>query len=158
MRLLLYAPPAPKGHPISPEADRFTEKERSAELTAPASWTAARTSEYDRTDRLFLVHVYEPSTRPGQKYDITIFLIRHIPGRDKSNQRDGFSDVEKLELYFGPSWNDAVFTASNNGGLIGVRTSAWGSFLAVGRVTFKNGRAPLILHRYIDFEMALKRA
>jgi hypothetical protein len=157
MRLLLYAPPAPKGHPISPEADRFNEKERSAELTTPASWTAARTSEYDRTNRLFLVHVYEPSTRPGQKYDITIFLIRHIPGREKSNQRDGFSEVEKLELYFGPSWNDGIFTASNNGGLIGVRTSAWGSFLAVGRVTFKTGRAPLILHRYIDFEMALKK-
>jgi hypothetical protein len=156
MGMLLYAPPAPEGPPISSEPRRSTEKELSVELPH-ASWTAARTSEYSRTDRLFLVHVFEPSTRPNQKYDITVFLIRHIPGRDKPNQRDGFSEVEKLELYFGPSWNDAIFTAPNNGGLIGVRTSAWGSFLAVGRVTFKDGRPPLILQRYIDFEMAPKK-
>jgi hypothetical protein len=72
------------------------------------------------------------------------------------NQREGFAEIEKFELYLGPSWNDEIFTAPNSGGLIGIRTSAWGSFLATGCVTFKDGRAPLILDRYIDFEMAPK--
>jgi hypothetical protein len=127
-----------------------SKKETSAVLS-PLSWTREREEEYSRTHRLFLVHVYEPSTSPGQKYDITIFLLRSV---SPLNQREGFSEVEKLELYFGPYWNDAIFTSANNGGLIGVRTSSWASFLATGRVTFNDGSDPLILHRYVDFEMA----
>ena len=150
MRLLLYAPPAAPS--VSSEAARSSGKDTPSAFPH-TPWTAQRPSEYKRTDRLFLVHVYEPSTRPNQKYDITIFLIRHVQG-PAPNQREGFSEVDKLELYFGPSWNDAVFTAPNNGGLIGVRTSAWGSFLATGLVVFKDGRPPVILHRYVDFEMA----
>jgi hypothetical protein len=60
--------------------------------------------------------------------------------------------------YFGFTWNDAIFSSANNGGLIGVRTSAWAPFLATGRVTFNNGWPPLTLHRYIDFEMAQHKA
>jgi hypothetical protein len=153
MLLLPYA--APPGPSESLETHRSVEKEASTSLSN-TSWTAERNSKYELTDRLFLAHVYEPSTRPNQKYDITVFLIRHRQG-PAPNQREGFSEVEKLELYFGPSWNDAIFTALNNGGLIGVRTSAWGTFLATGRVIFKDGRPPLILHRYVDFEMAPKR-
>lgn len=118
--------------------------------------TSARESEYERTDRLFLVQVYEPSTNRTQYYDITIFLVRHVRG-STPNKRDRFSEVEKLELCFGPAWGNEIFTASNNGGLIGIRTSAWGSFLATGRVIFKDHRPPVILHRYIDLEMAPKK-
>jgi hypothetical protein len=152
MRLLLYAPPPEPGVPS--DKPRATEKEQSVE--PQHEWTAKRTQEYDRTNRLFLVHVYEPSTRPNQKYDVTIFLMRHVPG-GQPNQRDKFLEVEKLELYLGPAWNDRIFTALNEGGIIGVRTSAWGSFLAVGRVTFNDNRSPIVLQRYVDFEMAPKK-
>ena len=43
------------------------------------------------------------------------------------------------------------------GGLIGIRTAAWGSFLAIGRIAFRDGRTPLILQRFVDFEMAPKK-
>jgi hypothetical protein len=154
MRLLPYA--SPQILPASLEAQRPDEKPASVfSSPAPAStpWTAERESEYKRTGRLFLVHVYDPSTRPGQKYDITIFLMRHKLGLSP-NQKEDFSEVEKLEVYLGASWNDMIFTAPNSGGLIGIRTSAFGSFLATGRVVFKDGRPPLILQRFIDFEMA----
>ena len=151
MRLLQYVSPPPLGvvdaHPLRQERAGSETPELKAE----------RLAEVKRTERLFLLHVYEPSTRPNQKYDITIFLIRHVQGQ-QPNQREGFSEVDKLELYLGRSWNnDSVITALNTGGLIGIRTSAWGTFLATGRVIFKDGRPPVILHRYIDFEMAPKK-
>lgn len=160
MRQLASTPPqAPPGLAEAPPAvspENLLSVAKGVPGASDDIWTSARQSEYERTDRLFLVHVYEPSTIPVQKYDITIFLMRHIPG-STPNQRDGFSEVEKLELCFGPAWGNQIFTARNNGGLIGVRTSAWGSFLATGRVIFKNHRPPVILHRYIDFEMAPKK-
>jgi hypothetical protein len=125
-------------------------------LEGRPEWTKDRENEYQRVDGLFLVHVYEPSKQPEMKYDITIFLIRHTVG-PKANQREAFIEIEKMELYLGPSWGHQVFTFHNNGGLIGIRTSAWGTFLAIARITFKDEeRLPVILHRYIDFEMAPK--
>src|SRR5450631_175125 len=46
---------------------------------------------------LFLVHTYEPSKRPGQAYDINIFLIRHQKGAEPL--RENLDNVAKLELY-----------------------------------------------------------
>lgn len=143
---------APQGH----TDEAVTRKEVAVE-GEPGAWTEQRVSEYTRTDSLFLVHVYRPSEEPGLKYDATIFLLRHVPG-SAPNQRDNFTEIERLELYLGQSWGDKIFTAPNNGGLIGIRTLAWGSFLAVGRVIFKDAaKPPLILHRYVDFEMAPKK-
>ena len=160
MRQLAFTPPqAPPGvaeAPPAASAQALPSIAKGGPSAPDGEWTSARELEYKRTNRLFLVHVYEPSAIPAQKYDITIFLMRHIAG-STPNQRDGFSEVEKLELCFGPAWGNKIFTAPNNGGLIGVRTSAWGSFLATGRVIFKDDRPPVILHRYIDFEMAPKK-
>lgn len=126
--------------------------------SAPAAWTDERAKEYQRTSNLFLVHVCKPSARPGQRYDVTIFLMRHVPGPEP-NQTEGFEDVEKAEFYFGEGWGHQVFTAYNAGSFVGVSTSAWGMFLATCRVTFKGAnKTPVILHRYVDFEMAPRRA
>lgn len=122
-----------------------------------APWTVERAREYQRTNNLFLVHVYKPSTRPGQLYDITIFLMRHVRG-PQPNQVEGFDDVEKAEFFFGESWGNQVFAAHNDGSFVGVSTSAWGTFLATCRVTFKGPtKPPVILHRYIDFEMVPRK-
>jgi hypothetical protein len=142
---------APGQTPPESSGNSLSEKEPPPPLSG-TPWTLERDNEYRRTERLFLVHAYEPSATPGQKYDITVFLVRNT---GLPNQRDGFSEVKTLELYFGPTWNDAIFTSANNGGLLGVRTSAWAPFLATGRLTFNDSRTPpLILQRYIDFEMA----
>jgi hypothetical protein len=164
MRLLPYAPPS--SSPTHTLATHAAPEWPPAEESAPApieappnsAWQNQRDLEYRRTGYLFLVHVYERSTRPGQLYDITIFLMRHVRG-PAPNQKEGFPDVEKAEFYFGESWQHQVFVAHNEGGFIGVRTSAWGTFLATCLVTFKDQhKSPVILHRYIDFEMAPKAA
>jgi len=119
-----------------------------------ANWTQKRSEEYLQTHGLFLVHVCKPSTIQGQRYDVRIFIIRHIPG-SQPNQKEGFQDIDTADFYFGRSWGDRVFTAKNEGSFIGVSTAAWGTFLAICRVTFKDrARAPVILYRYVDFEMA----
>ena len=109
---------------------------------------------------LFLVHVFQPSKTPGQKYDVSVYLMRDVRG-DAPNQVSGFDDVLKAEFDFGDGW-PGVFPVTNEGGHIGVNTSAWGQFLAVCRVTFKAADGeetqPAILHRYIDFEMAARRS
>lgn len=89
------------------------------------------------TRGLFLVHVFQASKKEGQKYDVSVYLMRDIRGH-ASNQVTGFDDVEKAEFYFGENWPGA-FPVSNEGGHIGVNTSAWGQFLAVCRVTFRAG-------------------
>jgi len=84
MRLLLYAPPPMRSassdtqdnRPDREALEHWTDEggvEFAEQPDALERWTTHRDSEYKRTDRLFLVHVYEPSTRPKQKYDITIF-------------------------------------------------------------------------------------
>src|SRR5580658_8987520 len=93
------------------------------------SWTRDREEEYARTHGLELVHIYKPSEVPGQRYDISVYIARHIRG-DTSNQTSGFADIAFADFYFGPSWGDSIFTAQNKGGTVGVNTSAWGSFLA----------------------------
>lgn len=65
---------------------------------------SALRTEYIRAMRnarsLFLVHVFQPSKTAGQKYDVSVYLIRDIQ-RDAKNQVAGFDGVEKAELDFG---------------------------------------------------------
>jgi hypothetical protein len=128
-------------------------QDRKVATSIRPDWTRAREEEYERTHRLALVHIYKPSTRRNQKYDISIYLMRHHSGQG-DNQTVGFTEIERAEFFFGSSWGNRIFTSSNDGGVIGVNTSAWGTFLATCRVAFNDGSAPIVLHRYIDFEMA----
>jgi len=105
---------------------------------------ATRQSIYQNNKDLFIAHVLEPSKKDGQEYDVFIYLIRH-----KSTD---FSNIEKAEFFFGHYWGNKIYVGSKNGELIGVKTSAYGPFLALCRVTFKDGTA-VMLNKYIDFEM-----
>jgi hypothetical protein len=116
-------------------------------------WTWAREEEYKRTHNLVLVHTFRPTTRKGERYDVSIYLMRHLTGVGR-DQVVGLTDVRRAEFYFGPSWGDRIFPAINDGGVIGVNTSAWGAFLATCLVTFTDDPNPVVIHRYIDFEMA----
>ncbi|AOJ65422.1 hypothetical protein WJ32_23350 [Burkholderia ubonensis] len=121
--------------------------------TEPTDWRQERVKEYKRVDRYALVHVYRPSTLPNQKYDIFLFVVRHQKGTDGPPQRQ-FNEIAKAEFYFGESWGNEIFPVENTGSMIGVRTHAWGTFLACCRLTFKDTtREPIILFRYVDFHM-----
>jgi len=93
-----------------------------ARSAANSSWTAERDHDYDRTHRLELVHVYRPSKRKEQRFDISIYLVRHVSGGEP-NQSQGFTEISKAEFFFGPSWGDQVFEVANNGAVIGINTS-----------------------------------
>lgn len=98
----------------------------------------------------YLAHVLEPSKDPGQKYDVFIYLIK--PYKDGFSGPGDFSKIERADFFLGRYWGDKVFTRSNEGGLIGLRTSAYGPFLCSCMLTFKDGTTAL-LDRFVDFEM-----
>lgn len=146
------APPLkPVGY-VGPGSGAHADK-TAVPFSRSSSWTSEREHEYERTHNLELVHIYKPSVRSGQRFDISIYLMRHHQGPEV-NQTTGFAEIERAEFFFGPSWGDRVFTANNDGGVIGINTSAWGTFLASCRVVFRDGSNPVVIHRYIDFEMA----
>lgn len=122
-------------------------------IASKPDWTTEREAEYRRTRRLELVHTYKPSIYSGQKYDISIYLVRDDSAGGKS-QTTNFTEVEQAEFFFGETWGNRIFTTRNNGGVVGINTSSWGTFLATCRLTFRDSSSPVVLHRYIDFEMA----
>jgi hypothetical protein len=107
-------------------------------------WSEARNKIYADNRDVFLTHVIKPSKKEGQLFDVSIYLIRH--------KRDDFSDVQYAEFFLGSFWNNKVFDAvEETKGFIGISTSAYGTFLCVCRVTFKDGKQ-VEINRYIDFE------
>ena len=107
-------------------------------------WNFRRNDTYERNRGVFLTHIIYPSKRQGQDFDVFIYLIRH-----KTEQLD---DILLAEFFLGPYWENRIFPAVQQNGFIGISTSAYGTFLCVCRVTFKDG-AQVYLDRYIDFEM-----
>ncbi len=125
--------------------------------TAPdvfTDWRADRMKEYVRTQGYMLAHVYRPSNEPGQRFEVFVFLARHRKGTSGPPQREKFSEIDKAEFFFGASWGNKVFEVPKTEGAIGVRTHAWGTFLASCRITFTDAREPITLFRYVDFFMA----
>ncbi len=128
------------------------------------SLSIERDKEYERVggkrvdgkevDGLFLAHIYKHSTIPGMQFDVTIFIMRHRTGDPHSPYKQGLVDIKDATFDLGSSWRPNMVSVINDGGFIGITTSAWGTFLATCEVTFTDGKPPVILHRYIDFEMA----
>lgn len=110
----------------------------------PDEWNTRRNDIYTGHRNVFLTHIIRPSSRPGQTFDVFIYLIRH--------KSEDLSDIRVVEFFLGPYWENKVFPAVKQNGFIGISTSAYGTFLCVCRVTFTDG-AHLYLERYIDFEM-----
>ncbi|MGE0814127.1 MAG: DUF4062 domain-containing protein [Vicinamibacterales bacterium] len=109
----------------------------------PDEWNARRNGTYHSHRDIFLTHVIQPSQKPGQQFDVFIYLIRH-----KSTD---LSDVRVAEFFLGPYWENKVFPAVPNGGFVGIKTAAYGTFLCICRVTFIDG-SHIFLERYVDFE------
>ena len=129
----------------------------SSEALAPTAvdeWTLGRATEYERTRGYMLAHVYKPSSERGQKFEVSIFVVRHRRGTETPPARN-LDEIEFVEFFFGESWGNAIFPVTGEGGFFGAHVHAWGTFLAMCRVTFKDPNLPpVILFRYVDFSMA----
>jgi hypothetical protein len=117
---------------------------RGAVSETSGEWSARRKAVYAASRNVFLTHVIRPSSKRGQEFDVFIYLIRH--------KSEDFTDIRVAEFFLGPYWENKVFPAVEQNGLIGISTSAYGTFLCVCRVTFNDG-GYVYLDRYVDFEM-----
>jgi hypothetical protein len=101
-----------------------------------------------------LAHIYRPSSAKGQKFDISVFVVRHEKGT-LAPPRENLDEIKTAEFFFGESWGNQIFATNGASGFFGVRTHAWGTFLAICRITFKNNDVqPIVLYRYVDFSMS----
>jgi len=113
-------------------------------------WNNQRVEIYKNNNNVFLAHTLRPSAKPGQTYDIAIYLIPHH-SNDPKYYREGLEDIVGADFYMGPQFGSRVIRVRNNGGRIGIVTSAFGPFLCICRVQFRDGTRTM-LQRYIDFE------
>jgi len=111
-------------------------------LKTAQEWSRLRDGIYSSNHGLFLVHTLAPSRKRGQLFDICIFLHKH--------KTQVTPEVASAEFFLGKYWGNKVIRVSNQGGLVGIFTSAYGEFLCVCRVMLKDG-TQLVLDRYIDF-------
>ncbi|MEL4340815.1 pYEATS domain-containing protein [Shewanella xiamenensis] len=132
----------------SPELSKLAYVSKSTNHSEVASsesdWSNARRNIYKENKGYFIAHVLEPTNKDGQEYDIFIYLIKH--------KSQDYKDVSKAEFFFGEYWGNKVYVGSSTGKYIGVRTSAYGPFLALCKITFKDGTS-ITISKYIDFEM-----
>ena len=135
---------APRVGPGIPVQDIGIESLRGPVKETTDEWNERRNAIYADHRNVFLTHIIRPASKPGQTFEVFIYLIRH--------KSDDFSDIRVAEFFLGPYWENKVFPAVEKSGFIGISTSAYGTFLCVCRVTFTDG-AHLYLQRYIDFEM-----
>lgn len=99
---------------------------------------------YEKTRKLFLVHVLTPTAKPKQRYGVSLFVMRH--------ENQDLADVRSAEFFLGKSWGNRIIQGAHSGKRIGITTSAFGPFLCTCLVTFDDGEQ-VMLYRYVDFEM-----
>ncbi|MBI5789020.1 MAG: hypothetical protein HZA78_09220 [Candidatus Schekmanbacteria bacterium] len=135
-------------------SDKSKNENESGGKGIPNNLAVVRKDIYAHNRGYFIGHVLEPSKKEGQEYDIFIYLIRHISNNHEDNCEDNYEDVSKAEFFFGHYWGNKLFEGTKVGNLIGVKTSAYGPFLALCKITFKDG-SNVLLNKYIDFEMGV---
>lgn len=142
---------APNSCPMAGSLPR--EASYRVEGEAKSTMSDERENTYSSKRFVFLAHVITPCKSAGRSnyYDVFIYLVGHR--REGGGGRENLDDVLETKFYFGPHWGDKVFDGSRVNGRIGVKTSAYGSFLCVCHVTFIDGDV-VTLYRYVDFEMA----
>ena len=61
------------------------------------------------TKEIYLVHVIKPSERPGQTFDVFIYLKEHW----KKGRELGLADVSYAEFFLGRYWSNKIFKVEN---------------------------------------------
>lgn len=132
-----------EAEPQSSESPSLTDETKTIPRNIQA-YEAFRDEIYEKNRRIFIVHVISPSKRVGQLYDVYIFLTGH-------KSEIALKNVKFAEFYLGKYWKKRIFKETMKNGLIGMKTSAYGPFLCVCKVTMNDG-TKIMLDRYIDFE------
>ncbi|MBD2757179.1 DUF4062 domain-containing protein [Spirosoma validum] len=109
----------------------------------PQKWNQLLDSTMEEKRKIFLTHSLQPSSVLGQRFDVFIYLIKH--------QSEDLSEVLFAEFFMGPYWQNHIFKSTAHNGFIGIKTAAYGTFLCICRVTFRDGSI-IYLNRYIDFQ------
>jgi hypothetical protein len=107
-----------------------------------------RIERYEMQHGLFLIHSWRPSFQAGQLADIVVWLHQH--GDGPLSRRE----VDRVEYQLGPKFFDAPVVKRDSRDKYKLEVSAYAPALCVARVYFKNGRDPIELGRYLDFEEA----
>jgi hypothetical protein len=106
-----------------------------------------RVQTYAEQKGLFLVHDWRPSEVPGQVADIIIWLHQHQDGP----LSDG--TVDRVEYHLGPRYFDHPVVKRNASEAFRLEVSAYAPMLCLAQVFLKGEQKPIVLTRYIDFEI-----
>lgn len=113
-----------------------------------------RDSIYNATQSFMLAHRIKPSSRPGQQFDVSIFIVG--TKSTKLNNRH-FGHIKSVEYYLGRSFGGSEFgskfTVSNPEGGFAITTSAYGPTLCIAKIRFRDIDDEAMTYRFLDFEM-----
>jgi hypothetical protein len=112
-------------------------------LDAAAAWSQYRGELKKALHDVYMAHEVSPSSVPGQRYDIYVYLVAQ-------NGR-ALDKVDRAQFFLGRYWGNRVFDIPNNGGRIGFSTAAYGPALCICRILFTDGTEAMT-HRFLDFE------
>ena len=117
-----------------------------------SQWIEKRKQICENNRCIFLAHVFTPAKTSDQQFNFFIFLISDSGIITPHVTSSPLEDINYAEFFLGHAWGNRIFTVQNEGNLIGLSVSAYGTFLVVCRVVFKDG-SETIIDSYIDFEM-----
>jgi hypothetical protein len=120
-----------------------------SKIKTSGEWNNFRQGVYEDCKFTFIAHTLRQSKDKDQKFDIAIYLLRH---RAQDLDTYVIDDIDYADFFLGPMWGDQIFHVQNRGTIVGLSVSAYGPFLCICRVTFKDGKQ-IFLNKYIDFEM-----
>jgi hypothetical protein len=101
---------------------------------------------YEPNRHILLVHRLVPSSKPGQLYDVLLYLIPH------HSSAGTLASVRHVEYYFGHHWGNQVFKSEDRARGFAIATSAFGAFMCTARIHFTDDKTVMV-SRYVDFEM-----
>lgn len=100
---------------------------------------------YEKTNGTFLAVRLLPSEEKKQIYDCLIYVVRH---------KGKISQISRVEYYLGHAWGHQVFTSRAFDKRFMIVVSAYGPFLCLARVFFKDGQE-IETWRYVDFNTGI---
>lgn len=105
-------------------------------------------AEQKKEEYVFLVHLVSPRQSPLEAYEVVIYLAGHF---------NKLEHVTKVEHFLGSGWDDAVFTSEDRDSQFAIKVGAIGSFLAMARVHFFDGKMRKVhsVNRFVELKPLL---
>ncbi len=94
---------------------------------------------------VFLVHYVYPRKSSLEAYNVALYLTGHF---------NKLEHVTRVEHFLGEGWGDAVFTSEDRAKQFAIKVGAVGSFLAMARVHFYDGKVHTI-SRFVELKPLL---